>query len=250
MHGVTETILEYITKIISLTNQMRSCVEEIKDQQVVEKVLKTLTSKYDHIVVAIEESKNLEEYKVEELQGSLEALQQVAKREGREVRLTQGECLHDSKEDQCLLMDTTKSHQEYAKDVQGIDFWYLDIGCSNHMTRRNEWFNTLDESVKRKVKFSDLNSVETEGIGKVMIQRRDGRRSYISNVLYVPKMKNNFLSLGQLLDKWYIMKMKNGVLNVFDEDKQMILKTLISLNRTFRIHIHIGEHKGLKTIAY
>ncbi|XP_019418440.1 PREDICTED: uncharacterized protein LOC109329227 [Lupinus angustifolius] len=69
----SETISKYMTKIMSLANHMRSYGEEIKEQTVVEKVLRTLIPKYDHIVVVIEESKNLEDYKVEELQGSLEA---------------------------------------------------------------------------------------------------------------------------------------------------------------------------------
>ncbi|XP_019432534.1 PREDICTED: uncharacterized protein LOC109339535 [Lupinus angustifolius] len=68
-----ESIADYMTKILTLSNQMRSCGKAIKEKSIVEKVLRTLTCKYDHIVVAIEESKNLEELKIEELQASLEA---------------------------------------------------------------------------------------------------------------------------------------------------------------------------------
>ncbi|XP_019460150.1 PREDICTED: uncharacterized protein LOC109359910 [Lupinus angustifolius] len=223
-----------------------------------------LSSKYNHVVVAIEKSKNLEEYKVEDLQGSIEAHELRLKERNldnnsdqalhdsykplenrrkldkkrvqcyncrnyghfasdcksnrwqkgkeEEAMLSQGECSYDSGEDHCLLMATTKNVEEQAKDVEDID----------------------------------LFSVEAESIGKVMIQKRDGRRSYISNVLFVPKMKNNLLSLRQLLEKRYIMEMKNGVLNVFDKHKQMILKAPLSSNKTFRIQIHIGENKGLK----
>ncbi|XP_019418528.1 PREDICTED: uncharacterized protein LOC109329307 [Lupinus angustifolius] len=74
-----ETISEYFTKIHSLINQMKSCGEEVKDQAVIEKILRTLTPKYDHIVVAVEESKDLESYKVEELQSSFEAHEQRLK---------------------------------------------------------------------------------------------------------------------------------------------------------------------------
>ena len=37
----------------------------------------------------------------------------------------------------------------------------------------------------------------------MMIQRKDEQRSFISDVLYVPNMKNNLLSLVQLLEKSY-----------------------------------------------
>ncbi|XP_019432586.1 PREDICTED: uncharacterized protein LOC109339582 [Lupinus angustifolius] len=55
-----DTIGEYFTKIRSLTNLMKGYGEVMKDQLVVEKVLRTLNPKFDHVVVAIEESKDLE----------------------------------------------------------------------------------------------------------------------------------------------------------------------------------------------
>ncbi|CAL0310943.1 unnamed protein product [Lupinus luteus] len=64
---------DYMTKILTLSNQMRSCGKAMKEKSIVEKVLRTLTCKYVHIVVAIEESKNLEVLKIEELQASLQA---------------------------------------------------------------------------------------------------------------------------------------------------------------------------------
>lgn len=58
---------------------MKSCGEVVKDQSVIEKVLRTLIPKFDHIVVAIEESKDHETFKIEELQSSLEAHEQRLK---------------------------------------------------------------------------------------------------------------------------------------------------------------------------
>ncbi|KHN20423.1 hypothetical protein glysoja_045572, partial [Glycine soja] len=55
---------------------MKNCGEKISNQTIVEKILRTLNPKFDHIVVAIEESKKLKEIIVEELQGSLEAHEQ------------------------------------------------------------------------------------------------------------------------------------------------------------------------------
>jgi len=51
-------------------NRMKSCKEEISDQQqVVDKILKTLALHFDH-VVADEESKDLDSMSTEELQNS------------------------------------------------------------------------------------------------------------------------------------------------------------------------------------
>ncbi|XP_028230846.1 uncharacterized protein LOC114411336 [Glycine soja] len=71
-----ESVAEYITKVQTVVNSMKGYGEKITVQSVVEKVLRTMPPKFDHIVVAIEESKNLEELSLEELQGSLESHEQ------------------------------------------------------------------------------------------------------------------------------------------------------------------------------
>jgi len=68
-----ETVSDYFTKVISVVHQMRRNGENIDDVRVMEKLLRSLDSKFDHVVVAIEESKNLEDLTVEELIGSLQA---------------------------------------------------------------------------------------------------------------------------------------------------------------------------------
>lgn len=66
--------------MVALTNQNRSCGEKTSELQKMEKVLRDLPVKFDHIVMANEESKDLSKMKLEELQASLET---------REMRLKQ-----------------------------------------------------------------------------------------------------------------------------------------------------------------
>lgn len=68
-----ESVAEFFIRLLSVTNQMKSCGEQLTNLMIVEKVMRTLTPRFDHIVVAIEESKDMAEIKVEELQASLEA---------------------------------------------------------------------------------------------------------------------------------------------------------------------------------
>ncbi|XP_073221504.1 uncharacterized protein [Cicer arietinum] len=56
------------------------------------------------------------------------------------------------------------------------EWWYLDTGCSNHMTGHKDWFCELDETVRRSIKFGDGRSVMAKGIGKVSIRRVDGSK--------------------------------------------------------------------------
>ncbi|KHN46052.1 hypothetical protein glysoja_030053, partial [Glycine soja] len=169
-----------------ITNQMNVYGDKQSNLGIIDKVLRTLTPRFNHTVVAIEQSQDLEEMKIEELQGN-ECKSKRVPRNADEAQLTQDE---DFDSDKVLLMATTNSEED------NVNMWYLDTGYSNHM------------KVKSKIKFADNNSVTTEGIGKVMIQRKDGQHSFINDVLYIPNMKNNLLSFGQLLEKGYSMQME------------------------------------------
>ncbi|KAL4561334.1 hypothetical protein LXL04_033498 [Taraxacum kok-saghyz] len=54
-----ETMEDYYNKIILLLNQLRLNGDNIEDKRVIEKMLRSLTRKFEYIVVAIEESKDL-----------------------------------------------------------------------------------------------------------------------------------------------------------------------------------------------
>lgn len=79
--------------------------------------------------------------------------------------------------------------------------WYLDTSCSTHKIGRRDWFVSLDESTKNKVKFVDDSTLKVKEVGKVLIKIKDGKQSFISYVLFMPRMKSNLLCLGQLLEK-------------------------------------------------
>jgi hypothetical protein len=81
--------------------------------------------------------------------------------------------------------------------------WYLDTGCSNHMCGEKETFSSLDESFRSSVKFGDNSKISVMGKGKVTIQTKGNSTHIIANVLFVPNLKTNLLSVGQLQEKGY-----------------------------------------------
>ena len=67
----SETITEYFARVMAIANKMRSNGEQMKEVTIVEKILRTLTEKYNYIVVSIEESKDIDSLTIDELQSSL-----------------------------------------------------------------------------------------------------------------------------------------------------------------------------------
>jgi len=76
---------------------------------------------------------------------------------------------------------------------------YLDSGCSTHMTRRKDWFIKLDDTSHGKIRFANDSSLNLEGVGGVVLRDSDDREVVVDGVLYMPGLKPNLLSLGQLL---------------------------------------------------
>jgi hypothetical protein len=69
----SETVDQYFTRVINLVNKMRVYGEDIPDSKVVEKILRTMPMKYDHVVTTILESHDTDTLSVAELEGSIES---------------------------------------------------------------------------------------------------------------------------------------------------------------------------------
>jgi len=66
-----ESVTDYFEKVMLVANDMRNLGENMSDMKIVERILRTLTEKYNYIVFSIEESKDINHLSVDELQSSL-----------------------------------------------------------------------------------------------------------------------------------------------------------------------------------
>ncbi|KAL4384578.1 hypothetical protein GQ457_15G010370 [Hibiscus cannabinus] len=115
------------------------------------------------------------------------------------------------------------------------------------MCGRKEWFVELDEKVRGRVIFGDDSHADVKGKGKVMITQKNGEKKYITDVYYVPAMKSNIISLGQLLEKGYEVQMKNRSLSLKNKNGELVVQVDMTRNRLFTIDIESGEVKCMKT---
>ncbi|KAM1936926.1 hypothetical protein ACFX15_014142 [Malus domestica] len=101
------------------------------------------------------------------------------------------------------------------------DVWYLDF-----------------DGPYGSVSLGDSSKLPVEGKGNIKIIQNDGREEYISDTYYIPGMKSNILSIGQLLQKGYVIHMENMLLTLRNARRKLIARVQMSKNRMFPLKLN------------
>ena len=81
------------------------------------------------------------------------------------------------------------------------DVWFVDSGASNHMTSHKEWFLELREPERPGyVETGDDTTHPIRHIGNVPFGER-GKQTFIKNVLHVPTITKNLVSVSQMVEQ-------------------------------------------------
>jgi len=78
--------------------------------------------------------------------------------------------------------------------------WIIDSGCINHITHDREIFKELNKSNISKVRIENGEQLAMKSSGTISIKTHSGIK-LIFDVLYVPEITHNLLSVAQLLKK-------------------------------------------------
>lgn len=114
-----------------------------------------------------------------------------------------------------------------SKDLTRSNVWFLDSGCSNHMCGNKEWFFNLDEAFRETVKLGDNSKMAVMGRGNVKLQIC-GTTQVITEVFFIPELKNNLLSIGQLQQKNLTVVFRQDTCKVYHPDRGLIMTSQMS----------------------
>jgi hypothetical protein len=96
--------------------------------------------------------------------------------------------------------------------------WVIDSGASNHMIGVREIFAELNTNVHSTVRFGEGFVVEIEDIGTILFVCKNGEHKLLVRVYVIPKLATNIISLGQLDEIGYEIRIREGVMKVQDEN--------------------------------
>eukprot|EP00253_Pinus_taeda_P022088 PITA_22088 len=287
--------------------KIRSHGEILEERRIVEKLFRCSPSRFEAVVVAIEETKDLSQFTVDELSASLmshehrlsrgtySSFEQAFKTQmslnqgkgrgrvnnrgrgrsqnrgryypastsGRSCNQNQDEGSSKQKKqnDMNSRQNANFTNEEnknpknvlltcnIAQDKQE-DFWFLNSGCSNHMTGNIAMFSNLDEDVKSEVTIGTNSKISVKGKGRVSIQAGNGEHMIVPEVYYVPSLKCNLLSIGKLIDKGYNVFFKDDMCTIRDipPSKKIIAQVQMTNNRMFPLKLREDLKEG-RTIA-
>lgn len=148
----------------------------------------------------------------------------------------------DDKNDEVLSLFLTCLNVKESKH----DIWFLDSGCSNHMTGLRNIFLSLDESIKMHVRLGDDKQVQVESKGTVGVRTKSGKVKHIDNVFYIPGLAHNLISIGQLIQRGYSVMFHDDVCEIRNIKSEYVgLKVKMTENRMFPLEFSSLEESAL-----
>ncbi|CAL2225182.1 unnamed protein product [Prunus armeniaca] len=134
-----------------------------------------------------------------------------------------------------------------SASVKGCDdVWYLDSRCNNHMTGREDVLVDVDRNITAKVAMATRQLVDVVGKGNLVVDTKMGKR-YVKEVLLVVGLKENLLSVGQMMEHGYVLIFGANKVEIYDSSLlNLVAKVQMKGNRSFPLKLHTTLQVALR----
>ncbi|KAI5342232.1 hypothetical protein L3X38_010107 [Prunus dulcis] len=134
-----------------------------------------------------------------------------------------------------------------ATDVKKNHSWYIDSGCSNHMTGNEGLLVDIQRNLNSKVKMGTGEVVPVAGKGTLVIKTKLGKK-HIQEVMLVPGLEENLLSVGQMMEHGYYLVFGGNMVNVYDDQSlgNLIVRVQMTNNRCFPLTMMPANELALR----
>ncbi|WVZ17702.1 hypothetical protein V8G54_010684 [Vigna mungo] len=150
----------------------------------------------------------------------------------------------DEESNICLKADLEDTgSQEPTQSKKSL--WYLESGCSRHMTGDKKRFISLEKKKQGFVTYGDNNKGRIMGTGDI----GGGNTLTIRDVLYVEGLKYNLLSISQLCDKGLKVTFENDKCTVYFKDSADIALQGVRHNNIYLIDIESASSHSITCLV-
>jgi hypothetical protein len=107
------------------------------------------------------------------------------------------------------------------------------------MTGNKELISSIDTSIKSEITLGDDSQVKALGKGIVYVLTKQDQKKDIHDVYYVPNLKHNLISVGQLMEHGYDVLFKGSTCLILDKppSRKLIAKIQMTKNRMFPLNL-------------
>jgi hypothetical protein len=102
------------------------------------------------------------------------------------------------------------------------------------MTADLNLFRDLDKNYLSKVRIGNGDFVKVEGKRAIEVETLSGTKT-LKNVLYVPRINQNLVIVGQLIESGYSIFFNDGVCDIKDKNGVLLLSAKM-MNRSFNVN--------------
>ena len=97
--------------------------------------------------------------------------------------------------------------------------WLIDSGASRHFTGYKEALsNLIEKETSLEIALEDNSKYRVKGVGNITLQLNQGNTIHLQEVLYVPDLKKNLVSISAMEDKGYKVAFIDGKVRVWKKN--------------------------------
>jgi hypothetical protein len=134
-------------------------------------------------------------------------------------------------EEEFSLVASLSSNKQIA-ELEDSGAWFVDSGSSRHMTGMRSVFLSVSETGSDcHVKSGARTRHAVKGVGCVRFQLESGGSLEVDEVMFVPELKVNLLSVSALEDKGYAVMFEDGQVLIRSEGATLDAAVRLGIRR-------------------